>query len=205
MALQDNSIRALLLTIVGFFAEAKIPEAAFGKADDRTNSFNRVKSQHLLLEYGWSSPPTKVLLKKQFEDLNYSIPDSRDISCIRPNRGDLEDYTKVFLSHARIYVFAEKYDIKALKMLALHKLHKTLAIYTLFPKRITDIVALLKYVYANTGVLEGSIDDMRALLTHYMGCEMEILISADELKALLKEDGTLLDDFLKIVEGRISR
>jgi hypothetical protein len=30
----------------------------------------------------------------------------------RANRGSHEDYTKVFLSHARLYVFAEKYDIQ---------------------------------------------------------------------------------------------
>lgn len=30
----------------------------------------------------------------------------------RSNEGPLEDYSEVFLSHARVYVFADKYDIE---------------------------------------------------------------------------------------------
>lgn len=67
----------------------------------------------------------------------------------RANRGANEDYTEVFLSHARLYVFADKYDIQPLKTLALEELHDKLATYTLYRGRTGDILALLRYVYAS--------------------------------------------------------
>ena len=68
----------------------------------------------------------------------------------RSNMHPQENYTEVFLSHARLYVFAEKYDIQPLKKLSRQKLQHTLAIYTLYPERVGDITTLLKYVYVNT-------------------------------------------------------
>lgn len=146
---------------------------------------------------------TKEVFKQQFANLKYGSVETRTEFCTLPNRRTSDDYTQVFLSHARIYVFAERYDIKVLKMLALKKLHEALVVYRLFPERIGDITALLKYVYANTGLLEGSIENMKEMLTHYMACEMETILPTKEFKDLLKEDGTLLDDFLQVVGKRI--
>ena len=42
------------------------------------------------------------------------------------NRSANEVYSEVFLSHARLYVFADKYDIPALKALSLRKLESSL-------------------------------------------------------------------------------
>ena len=145
----------------------------------------------------------KEVFKQQFANLKYGSFEIRTEFCTLPNRGTFDDYTQVFLSHARIYVFAERYDIKVLKMLALKKLHEALVVYRLFPERIGDITALLKYDYANTGLLKGSIENMKEMLTHYMACETETLLSTKKFKGLLKEDGTLLNDFLQMVEKRI--
>jgi hypothetical protein len=48
----------------------------------------------------------------------------------RKNRESCEDYTEVFLRHARLYVFADKYDVDGLKDLSLHMLQRTLAEFT---------------------------------------------------------------------------
>ena len=123
----------------------------------------------------------------------------------RKNRTSSEDYTEVFLSHARLYVFAELYDIQALRHLALVELHTTLATFELYKNRTGDIITLLRYVYANTAEAKNGVEDMRAMLTHYVGFEMDVLMEDEGFRDLLIEDGgALLGDFMKMVKERIS-
>ena len=122
----------------------------------------------------------------------------------RSNLHPQEDYTEVFLSHARLYVFAEKYDIQPLKKLCHQKLQHTLAIYTLYPERVGDITTLLKYVYANTAETMNGTEDIRTMLAHYVGTEMETLIKYGEIKDLMLENGELLGDFLRMFASKIS-
>lgn len=128
-----------------------------------------------------------------------------------PNQDANEDYTEVFLSHARLYVFADMYDIQPLKRLALEELHATLAIFNLYPERTGDVITLLRYVYAYTG--EDSVcgksgrvedDNIRLMLTLYVGYEMNMLMKDSDFKDLMIEDGgALLADFMGMVEQRI--
>ena len=129
-----------------------------------------------------------------------------DTSMPRPrvNNAPEEDYSKVFLGHARVYVFAEKYDIQSLKTLALRKLHKTLSELRLFPKRVGDITKLLEYVYANTPEAVEGTEDIRAMLAHYVGCEMEMLMKDGEFKDLMLHNGDMLGDVLKTFASRAS-
>lgn len=122
----------------------------------------------------------------------------------RSNMHPQEDYTEVFLSHARLYVFAEKYDIQPLKKLSRQKLQHTLAIYTLYPERVGDITTLLKYVYANTSEAIDGIEDIRTMLAHYVGTEMDTLIKYGEIKDLMLDNGEMLGDFLKMFALNIS-
>ena len=82
----------------------------------------------------------------------------------RKNRESCEDYTEVFLCHARLYVFADKYDVGPLRDLSLHKLQRTLAEFILDDKRAEDIVNLLRYNYSNITDCSESIDDLRLLV-----------------------------------------
>ena len=122
----------------------------------------------------------------------------------RSNLHPQEDYTEVFLSHARLYVFAEKYDIQPLKKLCHQKLNHTLATYTLYPERVGDVTTLLKYVYANTAETISGTEDVRTMLAHYVGTEMDTLIKYGEIKDLMLENGDLLGDFLKMFALNIS-
>lgn len=123
----------------------------------------------------------------------------------RGNQAPNEDYTEVFLSHARLYVFAEKYDIQPLKALALEELQAMLAIFNLHIERTGDIIALLRYVYENTCESTEGVENMRTLMTHYVGYEMDTLMKDDNFRDLMIEDGgALLGDFMKMVGKRIS-
>ena len=149
---------------------------------------------------------SKTLLKESFIGLRFATSATTHPPPPPPrsNRDSSEDYTEVFLSHARLYVFAEKYDIQPLKALAIQQLHQTLGIYTLYLERAGDIIELLRYVHANTADVDGGAEALRALLVYYIGLEMDILVKAPEFKELLLEDGgALLGDFLRMVGKRI--
>jgi len=144
-------------------------------------------------------------LKEAFINRKYTVRrKSIRIPPPRPNQEPEENYSGVFLSHARLYVFADTYDIQLLKLLALEELHATLAIFDLHFQRSSDIIALLRYVYAHTVEPRGG-EDMRAMLTQYLGYEMDTLLVNDDFRALMVEDGgALLADFMGMVEKRIS-
>ena len=121
----------------------------------------------------------------------------------RGNKSPAEVYSDVFLSHARLYVFAEQWDIQELKMLALDELHATLAIYTLYTERTSDIINLLRYVYCNTSEPSERVENLRTLVTQYVGCEMDILADDEDFKNLMiKDGGPLLSDFLAMFKKR---
>ncbi|KAL8760305.1 MAG: hypothetical protein Q9199_000087 [Rusavskia elegans] len=150
--------------------------------------------------------PSRSQLKESFIHRKAVVrQESISIPPPPPNQGPDEEYTDVFLSHAQLYVFAEKYDIQTLKMLALENLQTTLAIFTLYEARTGDIIALLRYVYANTGEPIDGVEELRTLLTHYMGYEMDTLMKDEEFRDLMVADGgPLLGDYMKMVMKRIS-
>ena len=154
--------------------------------------------QHSMLKETWLKNELKEsFIKRQYTAIAASIP----ISPPRPNYNGKEDYTQVFLSHAQLYVFAEKYDIRPLRLLALENLHNTLKIFYLYAERTGDIVQLLRYTYANTG---DSSDDLRQIMTEYIGYEMDTLMKDEAFKDVMIDDGgDLLGDFLGMVGKRI--
>lgn len=125
--------------------------------------------------------------------------DERTALAIRANFAPSEDYTNVFLSHARVYVFAEQYDIQPLKRLALQRLYQTLAIFTLWPECVGDIVALTRFVYDNTSKPVRGVEPMRGMLKRYFSCEPDVLLKAVAFRDLSEENRELLDDFYSLV------
>ena len=151
--------------------------------------------------------PEKGSLKETFISRKYE-DDVWDFGAApappRSNKAPEENYTDVFLAHAELYVFSEKYDIQPLKRLALKKLQQALAIYTLYPSRVEDVLALLRYVYTETAASKRKEEDIRTMLMHYIGTEMEILETHGDIKELLAEDQEMLSDFLAMFAQRIS-
>lgn len=96
------------------------------------------------------------------------------------------DYTEVFLSHSRLYVFAECYGIPGLIKLSLHKLHRTLVSFSLHEERLDDIVELLRYCYADAVP-----DQLRELVVPYAACNVEKLWNSEEFRKLLETYGEL--------------
>ena len=79
-----------------------------------------------------------------------------------------EDYTEVFLCHARLYVFADRYFIQPLKTLALEELRRVLSFSTLDSARADAILALFLYVSAETDNSPSGGRGMRELMHKYV-------------------------------------
>ena len=114
----------------------------------------------------------------------------------RKNAEACEDYTEVFLSHAQLYVFAEKYDVQELRYVALQKLQRTLAEFSLYEERAGDISTLLRYVYEHTAEHKNKPDNLRSLIVHYVSCNIEILAKDESFRNLLKEGGSIAGDLV---------
>jgi hypothetical protein len=114
----------------------------------------------------------------------------------RQNKESCEDYTQVFLCHARLYVFSDQYCIEPLQELARQKLRLTLSTFILFDKRVSDIVELVQYTYAHTMEHEEGIDKLRSLVMDYVICKMEAIVKDKNFITLLQEPGALAKDLV---------
>ena len=114
-----------------------------------------------------------------------------------------KDYTEVFLCHARVFVFADQWDILILREMALDKLHQGLAGFSLHQKRLGDIVMLLQYIYHRAGESGQRFQDIRTLLTHHIGWQMDTLLMNGSSRKGLVEHEALMEDFLEVVASRI--
>jgi len=114
----------------------------------------------------------------------------------RQNKESSEIYTPVFLCHAHLYVFSDRYGIELLQQLTLQKLRLTLSRFSLFKDRVPDIVELVKYVYKYTMDHDQGIDRMRSLVMDYVVCHLEVIAEDANLKQMLQEPGALAKDLL---------
>lgn len=112
-----------------------------------------------------------------------------------------QDFTPVFLAHARLYSFAEMRLTDQLKNLSLHKLHKTLMDFKLYNQRVGDIVELARYAYDSgpDRSKAGDLDDLRQLVVEYIVSEVDIIGKHKAFRTLLEEGGEFVSDFWDIV------
>ncbi|KAK7926792.1 peptidase C13 family-domain-containing protein [Apiospora marii] len=104
--------------------------------------------------------------------------------CFNPRRNIKaeEDYTNVLLSHAKLYVLADKYDIAGLGDESIHRLYVTLRSFAVYKSRMVDIVSLVQFVFDNTQ--DG--DRIRSMLALYCACIAEDLAECIEFESLMQ-------------------
>lgn len=109
-----------------------------------------------------------------------------------------EDWTDVLLCHARLYVFANRYQMEALQTMAARRLRLTLSEFTLHASRVPDIVALLKYTYENTMEYDDGdrMDFLRRLVSDYVVCHLDSIMPNRDFQALLQGPSSLAKDLL---------
>ncbi|EFQ99282.1 hypothetical protein MGYG_02295 [Nannizzia gypsea CBS 118893] len=144
-----------------------------------------------------------------FSEKDYPLPECcvelRERFAIFSNVSADQDYTPVFLGHARLYVVADKYGIQSLKDLVLCKLYKTLKNFTFFHTRVGDIISLIRYTYNDENTRGGvdGMDGLRRPVTHFVVYWSDCITWRDEFFELLHEGGEFVTDFWKVVRENV--
>ena len=159
----------------------------------------RPKKQSLRVSPSFEPLRGKELLWNKFCNL-YPTPQYQ--STVQDNGAD-DDYTEVFLSHAKLYVFADYYCIKSLEELALRKLRQVLARYILYPNGASDIVQLLDYCFHNTADKGDLSDPLRTLVCRYTACRVDELWENEEFRQLFDTLPGFSRALFKEVLGRL--
>ncbi|KAL5345709.1 hypothetical protein ACLOAV_009463 [Pseudogymnoascus australis] len=112
------------------------------------------------------------------------------------------NYFKLFLSHAKLWAVADKYDIDSLKALALYKLHKTLCVFEISSENAADVINLVRYVYSAECGAQAD-EKLKDLAAQYTAFNSAALAHDSNFMELLREGGQFVEDFLKLVMQRV--
>ena len=125
----------------------------------------------------------------------------------QPNTAVDQNFTPVFLAHARLYCFAHLRLIESLKVLTLEKLLKTLMNFKLFTARVGDILELARFAYSNPDLPDkrddGTIDELRKLVVEYIVCEIDTIGRCDEFVKYMEEGGEFVGDFWRLARNYV--
>ncbi|KAI1960267.1 hypothetical protein LOZ58_003989 [Ophidiomyces ophidiicola] len=160
---------------------------------------NKSKKKNLIQR----NDPMQILdmTPTNFSNLKYDLAVPNFEKDPRRNMNPYEDYTEVFLCHARLYTFADKYDIPGLKAACLYKLHKTLVDFTLYKERRQDIVELVQYTYLNTRDMIEPMEKLRFLVIRYVASVAQELVQSTQFIELLGNMGQVGRDLIPLLVG----
>lgn len=112
-----------------------------------------------------------------------------------------------FLCHARVYVFADKYDIANLRILALDKLHQLLCGFKVAESQMGAIVDLIRYSYSNDNTKDNEAghtrDSLRSMVAEFAVCHFEIIVKDNSFLELMGEGGYFPQDLTVLLRKRI--
>ncbi|KAM5347236.1 hypothetical protein ACJ41O_010241 [Fusarium nematophilum] len=104
--------------------------------------------------------------------------------------GEEHECGKAFVSHAKVYLFAECYGIEELKRLSAMKLWQLLGDYRVDEAGVADVVYLVDFVYGNTaGELLPGCEQLGRVVSVFAACCVEKLWEGEEFRELVKEGG----------------
>jgi hypothetical protein len=155
---------------------------------------------------------SKTRLRNQFNSRNYLLdgsPKSQILHTFEPlsNSAAKQNFTPIFLAHARLYSFAHLRLVTSLKALTLDKLHKTLMGFELYHNRIGDILELVRYAYSDDDLPnrsdDGTVDELRKLVVEYVVCEIDTIGKDDEFVKLMEEGGEFVGDFWRLARDNM--
>ena len=112
----------------------------------------------------------------------------------RPSEGSqcsynpAEDYTEALLTHARLHVFAARYELQELRDICLFKLLHLLHAVPLYKDRIGDIVRLFNFVL---GTDAGLCENIITMLRHYVIRHLGLFLRNKGFQILLREQPSL--------------
>ncbi len=112
-----------------------------------------------------------------------------------------------FLCQARVYVFADRYDIAELRILALDKLHRALCSSTAARSQMGKVVDLIRFSYSNENTRDNEVgqdrDSLRSMVVHFAVCVFESLVKEDSFLELMEEGGRFARDLTALLGKRV--
>ena len=176
------------------------PESLSGSEDTDLGQPQRKRRKGSVVDEGFAAPgmvPTRNCLKTRQRAFLRLVSLPHYSTSVSTSVYHGEDGAEALLHHARVYVFAEMYNIRKLRNLALFKLH--LKLVNFGDGEITPIVPLVDYIYQNTMPRENPILDLRTWILEYVACRMEDFASSSDFSDLLSQDSGVLRDFQALV------
>lgn len=148
------------------------------------------------------------LQQTTFSKLRFSCPwDPPEIYCAHGFQ-KLDEQRKSectsLLSHARVYVLADKYDIPRLKNIAVQKLQKTLSQLMPIEEEFYDYISnLINFVYENTPPLSTTKEPLRQLVAHYVSYpELRMFVKSKRCVRLMRECEPFAVDLCEVLMKR---
>ena len=114
----------------------------------------------------------------------------------------MSDYAEA-LCHVQLYVFADRYQVNALKDMAIHKLRNALKNTAFSPSNASQLVDLIQFAYQNTPELQTVEEPLRGLLTYYAAWELKSLVLSKEFQQLFVAGGQFVNDLFQKVGQRL--
>lgn len=114
-------------------------------------------------------------------------------------------YLEHFLSHARLYVFADQRQIDGLATLTASRLEESLQQFHYYDERAEDIVCLVDYIYENTPSLQHGDEKLRAIAVTHVANHVEDLKSSPVFGDLLERGGQFSKDLFSGLAARVVR
>ncbi|CZS92519.1 uncharacterized protein RAG0_03135 [Rhynchosporium agropyri] len=112
-----------------------------------------------------------------------------------------------FLCHARVYVFADMYDIPDLCSLALDKLHHALCAFEVVSDGMEEVIDLARFSYCNENTRDNEprrdMDDLRRMVVHFVVCVFGKIVKDDKFLGMMEEGGCFARDLTGLLGERI--
>ncbi|TLD20557.1 hypothetical protein PspLS_08715 [Pyricularia sp. CBS 133598] len=105
-----------------------------------------------------------------------------------------KDNTSLIVHHNRVYVMADRYQVKQLMTLSFQKLHRALVHHEVTPIAPEAIVALLKFCYGQPVP-----EKLRHMIVHDVSCEFQKLWECAAFQDLVEEYG----EFSRLILGSL--
>lgn len=144
--------------------------------------------------------PRQRLIAKFLDNDGAKYPPSVPTFVPRKITESCENYSGVFMCHAKLYVIGDKYNIPELCQLSLHRLHVTLCCFELYPSRYDDIAIVTRYLFENTR----SDDRIRQMMALFYACNVEHLSKGDTFQILMDETPGFAANLFSCVSERLA-
>jgi len=113
------------------------------------------------------------------------------------------DLAEIFLAHAELYCFADKYGVENLSKLCLQNLRVSLIDCECHDTQMGGLLELLAFVAENTPPISGHEENLRSVLLDYFVIIYELVAENEIFQELLERNSTITKEFMLAMRQRL--